>query len=78
MKTIPKVKIGFTYFLPHQSAALEYLSKHCENLRKTKVDILDEALTRLFKRVKPYKDLLETEEFKVFEKEYKKGLINGK
>lgn len=63
-------KISYTYFLPNHGAALDYLSKHCEDLKRSKVDILDEALSRLFNRVKPYKELLDTPEFAKFKREY--------
>ena len=78
MKNITRAKVSYTYFLPNHAAALEYLSKHCEDLKTSKVDLLDKALTRLFNRVKPYKDLLNTLEYKEFERKYKKGLVGLK
>lgn len=64
-------KRGFTYILNHQYIKLEYLANHCEDLRATKISIINDALTRLFNRVKPYKELLETPEYKQFAKEWK-------
>lgn len=75
---IPKAKLGFTYFLPNHASALEYLSKHCADIKTSKVDILNEALIRLFKRVKPYKDILQSSEYKKFETQYKKELLSDK
>jgi len=74
-KVFRKQKIGFTYFLPKYGIILEYLTKHCDEVRQRKVDFFDEALENLFKKRK-YQKLLNTERFKEFEKLY--GDYKGK
>ena len=62
---------GFTYILNNNYIKLDYLAEHCEDLCITKINIIDDSLTRLFNRVKPYKELLDTPEFREFEKQWK-------
>lgn len=79
-KIQPKIKqkVSYTYFLPDKAIALEYLTKYCENLRMRKVDILDEALTKLFQKEKKYSKELETERYKEFKKEFENNLLDKK
>lgn len=64
-----KGKRGFTYILNNNYIKLDFLAEHCEDLRMTKIGIIDESLTRLFNRVKPYKELLSSPQYKLFKKQ---------
>lgn len=77
IKPINRQKRSFTYFLPDHDISLEYLTKYCENIRTSKVNIVEEALTDVLLKNK-YKKELETPRFQKFKKDFGSPFENKK